>query len=209
MGTIKDFLDKFPVCPKCGAEFDVRGTKVIIDGCIGIDLYNVRLTPTTLYVLFYPTDPISFVDEEVDFSINLSSYSVVYKNEQTFKDFVELGIITIDLNIGCSNCACETYIYGFEHGFSACFKLAYDMHKNDFSHTFAVSDGFSHEYEGVVYNFTNLHMVQQAIVGTHNIDNKNVNDYNIVKTPIIPLDNFDFSDPSKVFSKLQNILILI
>jgi len=205
--TVKDFLNIFPACPKCGADFDVKGTRVVIDGCIGIDIYNARLTPDRLHMVFYPTDPISFVDTEVRFSIDLDRYSIQFEKEKEFLEFVELGLITIELQVGCSYCACETHIHGFEHGFGATFRLAYNRNKNDFSDSIMATSSFSCEDNGIVYNFMNLHNINQAWIGKHN---SSFIDYECVMTnvPIISLNMFDFSSSEAVLSKLNKILVL-
>lgn len=207
METVKDFLSKFPTCPKCGADFDVKGTRVFVDGCIGIDIYNARLTTDRLHMAFYPTDPISFVDTEVRFSIDLQTYSIEFDKEKEFLDFIESGLITIDLKVGCSYCACESHIHGFEHGFGATFRLAYNGKKHDFSDTVMSTSSFSCEYNGVVYNFMNLHNINQAWIGKHN---DSIIDYEctMINVPIIPLDIFNFSSINETLSKLNKILVL-
>ena len=102
----------------------------------------------------------------------------------------------------CFNCSSHPKILD---GFFYSGRFKYDTSISDFSFELA-NDGFTQIIDSIIYGFANSYEKNKGVLKKQTINNSF--DNLILDTFIIPLNKFQFQNPEKIKSKLDNIILL-
>lgn len=195
--NIKEFTEKFPVCPKCGKKLNseyslwctgVRGTFPIKRAYLLKDKVKLSFE-----------DPLSNI-KRIDISIDYDSGAVRVYNATKKSDIDKFQDFSFSLTIGCKACG-----FNDATGFEIFFYGRYDQKIFAFSSFNMYCANFTYAVDDIVYIFGNNKEANNSTLGVYKL---NTGASTLNALPFIELDVFDFSDKEKMKHKLQNIVVL-
>jgi len=188
-----EFLQKYPVCPKCAAEFR-QHLMVFSDDMIepcSIRTYSLREYDLKIS-MEVPGHP-----NMLDFSINYTDGAVKLYNNTKWDDFHSNEPFSVSLDFACENCGIfehrGVYVSFFGRTLANVFDFGCDLIY------------FQYVIDDVLYAVSTDYENGKTTLEIHKL---NIGFHHKLELPVIELSVFDFSDKSKMKEKLDTIMLL-
>jgi hypothetical protein len=190
----KEFLNKYPTCPKCGIDFRqslMVFTDTMIEPCL-VKSYAIKESELRISMDApgYPS--------RLDYSINYSDGRIKLYNNTKWDDFSANEPMTLTLDFACENCGM------YDHrGFYASF-----FGKTTPGHSFSFGRDlvyFQYVVEDILYAVQSSYEDGKTTLEIHQL---NLGLHSKIELPIMELDLFDFSSKDRMKEKLTTIMLL-
>lgn len=197
--SIKQFIDEYPNCPKCQTPLTICANQGHPENLSSGHIFDVNVFNNILEINITSNYFVNPNQNKFEFSISVVNGRILHGDMAN--RFISLYDLDIILFKACQNCKSNS------EDFFRSIRMFYDRSESVFQSQPFV-EHFNFIYDDNVYSFTNNYISNKSTIVCCPIRG-DLAAVDMITTPYIPFEKFNFTSESSLFSKINSILLLI